>query len=78
MCTSLAQKRKFCSGGLVNTISAIGLLVRKNFSALTAAGQVCLKVGGLHPPVLKSKPLAVLGRIEMTFGPRELKQLSLR
>ena len=78
MCTSLAQKRKFCSGGLVDTISAIGLLVRKNFSALMAAGQVCLKVGGPHPPVLKSKPLAVLGRIKMTFAPRELKQLSPR
>ena len=52
MCTSLAQKRKFCSGGLVDTISAIGLLVRKHFSALSAAGQVCLKVGGPHPPKL--------------------------
>ena len=78
MCTSLAQDRKFCSGGLVDTISAIGSLVRKHFSALSAAGQVGLKVGGPHPPVLKSKPLAVLGRIEMTLGPRELEQLSLR
>ena len=66
MCTSLAQERKFCSGGLVYTISAIGLLVRKHFCALSAAGQVGLKVGGPHPPVLKSKPLAMLGCIEMT------------
>ena len=78
MCRCLAQKRKFCSGGLVDTISAMGLLARKNFSALSAAGQVCLKVGGPHPPVLKSKPLAVLGSIETTLGPRELEQLSLR
>ena len=74
----LAQKRKFCSGGLVDTISAIGLLVRKHFSALSAAGQVCLKVGGPHPPGFKSKPLAVLGSIQMTLGLRELEQLSLR
>ena len=78
MCTSLAQKRKFCSGGLVDTISAMGLLARKNFGALSAAGQICLKVGGPHIPVLKSKPLAVLGSIEMAFGPRKLEQLSLR
>ena len=61
--TSLAQKGKFCSGSLVDTIGAIGLLVRKHFCALSATGQVGLKVGGPHPPVL---------------GPRELEQLSLR
>ena len=76
--TSLAQEGKFCSSGLVDTIGAIGLLVRKHFCALSAAGQVGLKVGGPHPPVLKSKFMAVLGRIEMTLGPRELEQLSLR
>ena len=76
MCTSLTQKRKFCSDDLIDTISALGLLARKHFSALSAAGQVCLKVGGPHPPVLKSKPLAVLGCIEMTLHPRELEQQS--
>ena len=46
--------------------------------ALSAAGQVGLKVGGPHPPVLKSKGMVMLGRIEMTLGPRELEQLLLR
>ena len=56
--TSLAQEENF-AGGLVDKIDAIGLLVRKHFCALSAAGQVGLKVGGSHPPVLKSKPMAV-------------------